>query len=185
MAKINRLTIHITASNNDATPADIEAIHIANGWSQCGYHFLVDRKGIIYPMRPENITGAHVAGQNTGNIGISYISRGSDTDSTSDLGKYMTTEQYDGLVLITAQVCKKYDLKLTDIWGHNDFPGVAKACPCSKIKKAKKFLDFVKAKMDEIPDDIKTGVNPEMAESVDGNDAEGENIARKATRSKD
>lgn len=187
MAKITKVTVHITASNPDSTPADIEAMHKANGWSQCGYHFLVDKKGVIFPMRPENLTGAHVGGHNSGNIGISYISRGSDTDSKAEFGKYMTGEQREGIILITAQVCKKYDLDpYKAVFGHNEFPRVGKACPCFDVSDSKDdFLDKVKAKMDELPDDIKTGVNPEMAESVDGEDAEGEELAKRATRSVD
>lgn len=182
--KVNKTTIHITASNDNATPADIEKIHKANGWSQCGYHFLVDREGVIHPMRPESITGAHVAGHNSGNIGISYIARGSDTHSSDPFGTYMTEKQMEGLAIITAQICRKYKLKITDIWGHNDFEGVAKACPCFKVKKAKAFLDHVEELMGTLPDNLFLTEPPEQAESVDGEDAEGEELAHKAIRSK-
>lgn len=183
MAKINKLTVHITASNDNATVEDIRKIHKANGWSDIGYHWLVDRKGNILQGRPENLTGAHVAGHNTGNIGISYIARGSDNDSDGITGEYMTPEQYEGLCQIVATICVKYDLAITDIYGHNEFPNVYKACPCFKVKKATKFLDRIKELMSNIPkniDDI-----PEQAESVDGIDADGDELAHKAIRSND
>ena len=181
--KINKTTIHITASNPDATIEDIRKIHKANGWSDIGYHWLVDKYGVIHKGRDESLTGAHVGGHNSGNIGISYIARGKDSDSNAEFGKYMTPEQKQGLILITAQVCKKYGLSIEDIWGHNEFKGVYKACPCFKVADAAEFLESVKLKMDELPEDIKTGVNPEQAESIDGNDADGDE-AKKAIRSK-
>jgi len=168
--KITRCTIHITASNPDATLEDIRAMHKARGFSDVGYHFLVDREGNILKGRPESLTGAHVAGFNSGNIGISYISRGSDTDSNGEVGKYMTPEQYESLCRITAIVCNKYKLGIEDIYGHNDFPKVFKACPCFKVRESDKFLERVKEIMDELPDYV--GDIPEQAMSVDGEDAE-------------
>jgi N-acetyl-anhydromuramyl-L-alanine amidase AmpD len=182
--KINKVTIHITASSNDATPEQIREEHLNKGWSDCGYHFLVDREGVIHPMRPESLTGAHVAGHNLGNIGISYISRGSDTEADGTFGKYMTEKQKEGLILITAQMCKKYKLRISNIWGHNDFDGVAKACPCFKVKKAEEFLNAVKELIDNLPENVFLTEPPEQMESVDGNEGCCDGLARGATRSK-
>jgi hypothetical protein len=76
----NRLTIHHTFTpNNDSLsmPArmrQIQSFHInSRGWCDVGYHFLVGQDGRIYQGRVENIVGAHAAGANTNNVGISFI----------------------------------------------------------------------------------------------------------------
>ncbi|HEX2027012.1 MAG TPA: cell wall-binding repeat-containing protein [Nitriliruptorales bacterium] len=96
------ITVHHTATaNDDANPAaTVRAIHRyhveANGWDDIGYQYLVDEAGRIYEGRwsgagsvrcsaggdgrdfahddrGQVVTGAHVGGHNTGNIGIAAI----------------------------------------------------------------------------------------------------------------
>ena len=73
----NRITVHHTVQGNISGPAAVRAVQDAhmngNGWSDIGYHFLVDRDGTIYEGNPQNLVGAHVASQNTGNLGIAMI----------------------------------------------------------------------------------------------------------------
>lgn len=76
----NRMTIHHTVTpNNDslsmaARMRQIQAYHMRDrGWCDIGYHFLVGQDGRVYEGRPENRLGAHVAGHNTNNSGISFI----------------------------------------------------------------------------------------------------------------
>ena len=77
--------VHHTVSSNDYAPADvpamlrgIQAYHMdANGWDDIGYNFLVDRAGQIWEGRAggidRNVVGAHVAGFNTGSVGVAVI----------------------------------------------------------------------------------------------------------------
>lgn len=185
MAKVTKVTIHITASSDNATVEQIRAQHMDQGWSDIGYHWIVDRQGIVHAGRPESKTGAHVGGYNTGNIGISYIARGKDTDSNAPYGKYMTPAQKHGLEAKTADVLYRHNLTVKDIYGHNDFPGVAKACPCFKVRKSKEFLDAVQAELDELKYGGAGGkkpAEPEMAEAVDGEDAEVDTAPKAATK---
>ena len=76
----NRMTIHHTVTpNNDslsmaARMRQIQAYHMRDrGWCDIGYHFLIGQDGQVYEGRPENRLGAHVAGHNTHNAGISFI----------------------------------------------------------------------------------------------------------------
>lgn len=173
--KINKVTIHVTAS--DGTLESIRRAHIAQGWSDIGYHWLVDKKGNIFAGRPESKTGAHVGGHNTGNIGISCITRGSDTESDAPYGKYLTAAQMVSLETITADVLYRHNLSIDAVYGHNDFPGVAKACPCFKVRKSSHFKNNVQKILDELK--ANNGVLseeqvPEMADAVDGIDGEPE-----------
>lgn len=76
----SRMTIHHTVTpNNDslsmsARMRQIQAYHMHDrGWCDIGYHFLVGQDGRVYEGRPENRVGAHVAGANVNNNGISFI----------------------------------------------------------------------------------------------------------------
>jgi hypothetical protein len=77
--------VHHTVSSNDYAPEavpsilrGIQAYHMdANGWSDIGYNFLVDRYGRIWEGRgggiDKPVIGAHSAGFNTGSTGIAVI----------------------------------------------------------------------------------------------------------------
>ena len=51
--------------------AAIRRWHIEDrGWSDIGYHWVIDRDGTLVRGRPETVVGAHTQGHNTGSIGI-------------------------------------------------------------------------------------------------------------------
>jgi hypothetical protein len=75
-----RVTVHHTDTPNDdsmSMPArlrQIQNFHInTRGWCDIAYHFLIGQDGRVYQGRVENILGAHAAGANTDNVGISFI----------------------------------------------------------------------------------------------------------------
>ena len=178
MAKITKVTIHITACD-DCTVEAIRRMHKVQGWSDIGYHWIVDKLGVVHEGRPENLTGAHVAGHNTGNIGISYISRGSDTEPNAWYGKFMTQAQRISLEQKVADILYRHNLTIDAVYGHNDFDK-GKACPCFSVRKSNVFLDnvsleFVKLK-NLIPEPL------EQAQSIDGVDNEINEETHKAIR---
>lgn len=74
------VTIHHTETpNNDgmsinARLRQIQNYHIdVRGWCDIGYHFLIGPDGKVYQGRSENTVGAHVAGANSGNVGIAFV----------------------------------------------------------------------------------------------------------------
>lgn len=123
----NRFTIHHTVTtNNDTNPMatvrQVQKFHMdSNGWSDIGYHFLVDQQGRIYAGNPENRIGAHVGNNNTGNLGISF------------LGNYETLQPTDAQLRAAGQLIRhlanKYNIPLnaSKIKGHRDYN--ATACP--------------------------------------------------------
>lgn len=137
--EVNEVIVHITASNDHATIEEIRQGHIQRGFSDIGYHYIVDRDGVIHEGRDVDVIGAHTAGYNVGTVGVSYISRGSDTEPAAPYGKFMTPEQREGLEEIVKRLLKRYGLKVSDVSGHNDY-NAGKACPCFKVKKSTDFL---------------------------------------------
>lgn len=73
---VNRVFIHCSASEDD-TLIDgmlyrkIRQWHVKErGWSDIGYHYLIDKLGNIQPARPLNKIPAAQKGHNTGTIAI-------------------------------------------------------------------------------------------------------------------
>ncbi len=75
MRLLNTIAVHCTATQEgkENTVDTIRGWHKQLGWSDVGYHFIVHLDGKVSTGRPLDKVGAHVAGHNTGSIGISYI----------------------------------------------------------------------------------------------------------------
>jgi N-acetylmuramoyl-L-alanine amidase len=67
----------------DASAKEIEAIHLANGWTGVGYNFIVGQDGEIREGRGWNLVGAHCPGHNTNGIGV-YVAVGGDQEATEE-----------------------------------------------------------------------------------------------------
>lgn len=114
---ITRIVIHCTATKEGqhVTRDEIRGWHKKRGWSDIGYHWVVYLDGMIVKGRPESQPGAHVAGFNTGSIGIVYVG-GLDKDGKAKDTR--TPEQKLALALIAREVHSRYpDAKFM---GHRD-----------------------------------------------------------------
>lgn len=126
-----RVSIHHTASPSDdggdaaIRMRQMQAFHIDNrGWCDIGYHFIVSQAGQVYQGRSdERRPGAHVGGQNSGNIGISFIGNFEE----AQVGQ----AQFDAGGRILDWVVRTYDIDLNRdaIRGHQQWPGQGTSCP--------------------------------------------------------
>lgn len=74
MRKIRWLIVHHTATPTWTTVESIRNYHVVDrGWSDIGYHYLIDMNGCIRLGRPEWRIGAHCKGKNKMSIGIAVI----------------------------------------------------------------------------------------------------------------
>lgn len=112
LGSVKRIIIH----NADASICSIEDIHqwhLNNGWSGCGYHFLVRKDGSIYRGRPENCLGSHTASNNTGSLGICFE------------GKYNTETMPEAQLKagqeLIVYLCDKYKISKKEVYKHKDF----------------------------------------------------------------
>lgn len=132
MRPITEIIIHCTATKPDfmakaklaARVAEIKRWHIANGWADIGYHFLIDRDGSVAVGRPLEKVGAHVKNRNTGTIGISLFG-GHGSASTDAFLDNFTPEQDASLRSLIADLHKRFGK--VPVTGHNQY--AAKACP--------------------------------------------------------
>lgn len=123
---ISEIIVHCTATpeGKDFTVDDVRAWHKARGWSDVGYHYIVYRDGRIMLGRPVGQIGSHVAGHNTGTIGIAYI--GGLTADAKTAKDTRTPAQRTSLLWLAEQLARKHK-GVRKISGHRDY--AAKACP--------------------------------------------------------
>lgn len=133
---INKLIVHCSATpeGKDFTTYDIRQWHLAQGWSDIGYHYVIYRDGTIAPGRSESIVGTHTAGQNTHSIGICYI--GGMDNQNKNPKDTRTPEQKEALIKLMKELRAKYPG--AKIYGHRDF--ASKACPSFDAKSEYKNI---------------------------------------------
>ena len=137
MRKINEIIIHCTATRPDwwvgksaaAKVKEITRWHLDRGWSDIGYHYLIDRQGTVVTGRPLELVGAHTKGHKHGTVGIALFGGfgGSAGDSFAD---NFTADQERALLDLIAKM-KADHPSIAKISGHNQY--AAKACPCFSV----------------------------------------------------
>lgn len=136
MRIINKIIVHCTATpeGKNYTVDTIRKWHIAKGWSDIGYHYIIYLDGSVHKGRDEKIVGAHCLGQNANSIGVCYVG-GVATDGKTPKDT-RTEAQKQSLIDLLKKLKAKYPK--ASIFGHRDF--AAKACPSFDAKTEYKNL---------------------------------------------
>jgi N-acetylmuramoyl-L-alanine amidase len=139
MRKIDEIIVHCTATQADwwkgkstaAKVAEVKKWHTkGNGWSDIGYHYLIDRDGTVVQGRSVETVGAHTKGHNATTIAISLFG-GHGSASTDSFSQHFTQEQDKALRELIEKL--KGEHKITKVSGHNQY--AAKACPGFSVPK--------------------------------------------------
>jgi N-acetylmuramoyl-L-alanine amidase len=126
MLPIAYLTVHCAATPEGRdVPADTVASWDKARFGQESYHHIVTLDGHDNARLPDTARGAHVAGHNTGNIGVCYVGGLAEDGHTPKDTR--TPAQKATLRAIVARYRAAYPGLV--VRGHRDWPGVAKACP--------------------------------------------------------
>ena len=133
---INEIIIHCsaTAEGKDYTTSQIKQWHLARGFSDIGYHWVIYRDGSIHQGRDESKVGAHCTGHNTISIGVCYIG-GCATDGKTPKDT-RTEAQKASVIKLLKELRTKYPQ--AKIYPHYKF--AQKACPCFDAEKEYKNL---------------------------------------------
>lgn len=133
---IKEIIVHCSATpeGEDFTVAQIRQMHLARGFSDIGYHYVIYRDGSIHTGRAESISGAHCTNHNSISIGICYIG-GNNPRSDKDWQKHPKDTRTDAQKLALVKLIKELKKKYPNakIYGHRDFAN--KACPSFDAKK--------------------------------------------------
>jgi N-acetylmuramoyl-L-alanine amidase len=131
--KITEIIVHCTATRADwwagkrtsEKVREIKRWHVQDrGWSDIGYHFLIDRDGTVAKGRDIARDGAHVQGKNKGTIGISLFG-GHGSAETDKFSQHFTPQQDAALRKLIGDLHGSYGK--VPVTGHNQY--AAKACP--------------------------------------------------------
>lgn len=129
---VREIIVHCSATRPDwykglslnAKRDEIRRWHLANGWNDIGYHWLIDRDGAVLSGRAETVIGAHTVGRNSGTIGICLIG-GHGSAETDAFTEHFTPSQDTSLRQLIAGISSR--TQITTVSGHNQY--AAKACP--------------------------------------------------------
>ena len=144
-AETNYIAVHCTATDPDwhgpTTLEDLHRWHVEDrGWTDIGYNLFIPRNGDLLIARSDEaegtmndleIQGAHVRGYNDEAFAICLDGgvkvQKTETGTLSLPENNFTDRQMRTLrVAVWSGLIKYPNAK---VWGHRDFPGVAKACP--------------------------------------------------------
>lgn len=126
MRSINEIIIHCTATpaGRPVSVTEINDWHLARGWSGIGYHRVIHLDGRREAGRPIERIGAHVAGHNTGTVGVVYVG-GMNRDFTA-AADTRTPAQKKALLAEIVDLRDRFGIG--KISGHHDYDA-GKACP--------------------------------------------------------
>lgn len=122
---IKEIIVHCTATaeGKDYTVEQIKQWHLARGFSDIGYHYVIYRDGSLHEGRNVNIAGAHCIGHNSISVGVCYVG-GCGTDGLTPKDT-RTDAQKKALVDLLVKLKRLYPKAV--IRSHKDFAN--KACP--------------------------------------------------------
>tara|TARA_R110000764_G_scaffold119392_1_gene207113 strand:- start:600 stop:1040 length:441 start_codon:yes stop_codon:yes gene_type:complete len=134
---INLIVIHCadTYKRMLVGAKEITQWHVDRGWSDCGYHFIINRFGTVETGRNLNVSGAHARGYNKNSIGICLVGGRSDNDKPED---NFTAEQKKTLAALIINLQIEYPN--ADIKGHNQLSN--KSCPNFNVKDFMSNIDI-------------------------------------------
>jgi len=134
MRPINEIIVHCSATRpewmRDAkTPAKVAEIrrwHVQDrGFSDIGYHYVIDRDGTVAKGRAVERVGSHVKGHNTGTIGVCLVG-GFGSAATDKFEEHFSWQQHKALAALLVDLRKQFP-GILKVSGHNQY--ASKACP--------------------------------------------------------
>jgi len=121
-ATYKTLVVHhsVMDEGDDAsTLQEIQRLHRQDrAWADVAYHFFIGKDGAVYEGRALDVRGTHVAGYNTGSIGVCLLGNFMETTPTA--------EQFSALRALGKWLALR--LQLTHLAGHRDFNSIT-VCP--------------------------------------------------------
>lgn len=139
---IDYLVVHCSATQpkSDIGAVELDRMHRERGFFRSkpvgnlnltgiGYHYVIRRNGSVEKGRDDSEVGAHVEGHNSHSIGICLVG---GIDAHGKAENNYTLEQMHTLATLLATLRESYPK--AKIWGHRDFPKIAKDCPCFDVR---------------------------------------------------
>lgn len=127
---VKHIVIHCSATppSMDIGADEIRQWHLARGFDDIGYNYIIRRDGTVEAGRPEGAELAHAEGYNTEAIAICLV--GGVNEHGGPAANF-TEAQGGTLKPFIAWMERRYPA--ASIIGHRDLPGVLKDCPSFSV----------------------------------------------------
>ncbi|NVD05374.1 lysozyme [Vibrio sp. JPW-9-11-11] len=128
---LRAITVHCSV-RPPSQAIGVEAIrkwHLAKGWRDVGYHYVITRQGDIEQGRSLHQIGAHVSGHNRGNIGICLVGGCDEHNQPQD---NFTLAQRKALFELIARLQALFSIADEQVQPHHYWAN--KACPVMVIQ---------------------------------------------------
>ena len=115
------IVVHHTGNpqDDDLSAEEIHRIHLGNGWSGIGYHYVIRKDGTVEIGRPDWAVGSHAYGYNSRSVGVHVCGNFEIAEPTE--------MQIESLAYLIGWLCDEYDLNpREDVVAHRDL--MATAC---------------------------------------------------------
>jgi len=119
MRKISKIYVHHSALPRSKSLPEIRELHLARGFKDIGYHFIIDGEGRILEGRQLEEEGAHVKGDNVDSIGICVCGNFEEEQPFPS--------QIEALEKLISSLCERFER--LQILGHRDYPEADTLCP--------------------------------------------------------
>jgi N-acetyl-anhydromuramyl-L-alanine amidase AmpD len=129
--RVNGIVVHHSDSPRDTTKMEtIRKWHLAKGWADIGYHYVIEGDGKLRVGRRADQVGAHCLGHNSDPVRNTYtlgicLTGNFETEDPSE-------EQIHNLIQLLATLCRRHNLKPEQIYGHSDL--YPTACPGYRLR---------------------------------------------------
>ena len=133
MRTVNEIIVHCSATaphwmagtSVEDKRDEIRKWHKDKGWSDIGYHMVIDRDGEVAPGRPAVKIGAHTKGHNKHSVGVCLVG-GFKAKATDQFSDHFTPEQ-DATLRQIIREWQAAQPSITKVSGHNEYAN--KGCP--------------------------------------------------------
>lgn len=139
MRKIEHIVIHcsMTPEGRDVKTAEIKRWHTQErGWSDIGYHVVIELDGSVHHGRPDNKIGAGVQGHNKHSLHICYVGGVDKNMKTKDTRTKLQKKSLEFMIHYYKSLYPS-----AKILGHRDFNGVKKDCPSFNALEEYSYID--------------------------------------------
>lgn len=126
MRRITHIVIHHSASPRYVATETIRKWHEALGWSDIGYHIVIEERGSVVLGRSFNLPGAHVKGHNSNTIGICVTGNNTIRDQKWNESQIESLKSTIEMLQLHYPKAK--------VLGHRDMPDTATECPGLSIE---------------------------------------------------
>lgn len=117
--------------HHSGTPMALHELHLANGWEGVGYHYLIQRTGRVWALRPVGMIGRHAAlphakpedpptWMEQQSIALCFEGNFEEGQPSS--------AQCDAGIDLIGQLAQRYP-ELGQVLGHREVPGCRTVCP--------------------------------------------------------